>query len=63
MALSCCEKLSALFRGIISSHTGEFYWLNCFHSYSIKNKLKKHARVCNGHDYCCVEMPNETTKY
>ena len=36
-----------------------FYCSNCFHSYSTKNKLKKHERVCNDHDYCYVEMPNE----
>ena len=25
-------------------------------------KLKKHERVCNDHDYCYVEIPNEDTK-
>ena len=50
--------LSALLRGIASNHNGDFYCLNCFHSYSTKNKLKKHERVCNDHDYCHVEMPN-----
>ena len=25
-------------------------------------KLKKHERVCNDHDYCHVEMPNEDNK-
>ena len=28
------KKLSALLRGITSKHEGEFYCLNCFHSYS-----------------------------
>ena len=27
-----------------------------------KLKLKEHERVCNGHDYCCVEVPNEYNK-
>ena len=31
---------SALLRGIISIHKGNFYCLYCFHSYSTKNKLK-----------------------
>ena len=35
---------------------------NCFHSYSTKNKPKKHEKVYNDHDYCNVEMPNEYNK-
>ena len=33
-------SLTVLLRGITSNHDGEFYCLNCFHSYSTKNKLK-----------------------
>ena len=33
------KKLSALFRGITSKCDGDFYCLNCFQSYSTKNKL------------------------
>ena len=33
--------LSALLRGISSNHKEDFYFLNYFHSYSTKNKLKK----------------------
>ena len=54
--------LSALLRGITSRHVGDFYCLNCFHSYSTKNKLKKYGRVCYDHDYCYVQMPNEENK-
>ena len=56
------KGLPVLLRGIISNHNGDFYWLNCFHSYSTKNELKKHERVCNDHDYYHVEMPNEDNK-
>ena len=35
------KSLSALLRGVISNHVGDFYCLNCFHSYRIKGKLKK----------------------
>ena len=56
------KSLSALLRGITSNYKEEFYCLNCFHSYSAKNKLKKHERGCNDHDYCYVEMPNEYNK-
>ena len=55
-------SLTALLRGITSNHDGEFYCLNCFHSYSTKNKLKKHEIVCNDHDYYYVEMPNDNNK-
>ena len=27
-----------------------------------KNKFKKHETVCNDHDYCYVEIPNEYNK-
>ena len=56
------KSLSALFRGITSSNNGDFYCLNCFHSYRTLNKLKKHERVCNNHDYCRINMPKEHEK-
>ena len=42
LAVKC---LSALFSGILSKHDGDFYCLNYFHSYSTKEKLKKHKKV------------------
>ena len=54
--------MSALFRGITSKHEGDFYYLNCFKSYTTENKLKKHKKVCEDHDYCYVEMPKEYNK-
>ena len=36
------KSVSALLRGITSNHNGDFYCLNCFHSHSTKNELKKH---------------------
>ena len=56
------KSISALLRGITSNHDGDFYCLNCFHSYRTKEKLKKHEKVCNNHDYCYVKMPNEFEK-
>ena len=56
------KSLSALFRGITSSDKGDFYCLNCFHSYRTLNKLKNHERICNNHDYCRVDMPKESEK-
>ena len=60
------KRLFALFRGITSKYDGDFYCLNCFQSYTTENKLKKHKKVCENHDHCYVEMPeeyNKTLKY
>ena len=56
------KDLSALFREITSKHEGDFYCLNCFCSCRTKNRLKKHKKVCENHDYCYVEMPEEDNK-
>ena len=56
------KSFPALLRRITSNHDGDFYCLNCFHSYRTKNKLKGHERICNDHDYCNAEMPNEYNK-
>ena len=53
------KKFSALLRGITSNHNGYFYCLNCFRVYTTENKLESHKKLCENHDYCCVEMPNE----
>ena len=53
------KSLSKLLREITSNHNGDFYRLNCFHSYRTKNKLKKHEKICKDNDFCCVKMPNE----
>ena len=40
--------------------------MSCLHSFRTDNKLKKHERLCNNHDYCHIEMPtedNNTLKY
>ena len=56
------RSLSALLRGITSNHKEEFYCLCCYYSYSTKEKLKKHEKICNGHDCCYVEIPAEDNK-
>ena len=35
------KSLSALLRGITANHVGDFCCLNCFHSYSTEENLKK----------------------
>ena len=54
--------MSVLLRGITSNHAGDFYCLNCFHSYSTKEKLKKHGKVSNDQDYGYVEMPDKDNR-
>ena len=54
--------LSSLLKGITSNHDGDFYCLDCFHSYTSKNKFKKHEKVSDDYDYCYVEMPDEFNK-
>ena len=51
------RRLTTLLRGITSNHHRYFYCLNCFHSYTAHNTLKKHERVCNNHDYCRIDIP------
>ena len=54
--------LSALLQGMSSNHKGDFYCLNCFNSYTTKNKLKEHEEICNNHDSYHIEMPKWTEK-
>ena len=56
------KKLSPLLRGITSNHEQNLYCLNCFHSYSTENKLKKHENACKNCDYCYIEMSKEGNK-
>ena len=53
------KSISKLLNGKTSNHNGDFYCLNCFHSYRTKNKLKKHERLCRDHHFCYVKTPDE----
>ena len=53
------KRLSGLLRGVTGNNNGDFYYLNCFQSYRAENKLEKPKEICENHDYCHVEMPNE----
>ena len=56
------KSLSALFRRITGNNNGDFYCLNFFQPYTTKDKLKKHKKVCENHDYCYVEMSEKDNK-
>ena len=48
-------NLSALLPKKSSNHDGDFYCLNCFNSYTTKNKFKEHEEICNNHDSCNIK--------
>ena len=53
------KGIPGLLRGITSNHNGDFYCLNCFLAYTTKNKLRKHERIRDDHDFCYVNMPDD----
>ena len=57
------KSVSALLRGLTSTYHGDFYCLNCFHSYRTNEKLKKHEQLCQNHDFCNLKLLNQENKY
>ena len=53
------KSLKRLCRGITSNHDGDFYCLNCLHSFRTDDRLKEHARLCESHEPFEPIMPNE----
>ena len=53
------KKISALLHRITSKNKGDFYCLNCLHSFSTENKLKSHEIVCKTKDLSGIVMPSE----
>ena len=53
------KRISGLLRGITSNHNGDFYRLNCFHSYKTEKKLRKHERLCKNHEFCFRKVTDE----
>ena len=52
------KKLLALLRGITYKHHGDFYCLNCLHSFATERKLESNKKVCENKDFCNVIMPS-----
>ena len=48
--------------GDLSNHRGDFYCLDCFNSYTTKNKFKGHEEIRNNHSSCRIEMPEWANK-
>ena len=58
------KKLSS---SLTSKHNGDFYCLNCLHSFATEKKLELHKKVLNrivseNKGFCNVIMPSEDTK-
>ena len=47
---------------ITSKQYGNFYFQNCLHSFTTKNKLESHKNVCENEDFCDVIKSSEDTK-
>ena len=45
----------------MSKHHGDFYCLNCLHSF-VEEKLGSHKKVCENKDFCNIIMSSEDTK-
>ena len=56
------KKLSTLLRRITFKHHGDFYFLNCFHSFATENTLQSRKAACENKNFCNIIMPSEDTK-
>ena len=56
------KRLSAILIGITSKQYGDFYCLNCLHSFKTKIKLESHKRVFENKDFCNIITCSEDTK-
>ena len=56
MALSFCKK-AALLHGTTSKHKGDFYGLNCLHSFRTETKPKFHEKLWKN-----LQIKQELTK-
>ena len=54
--------IPALLRGVSSTHNGDYYCLNCFHSYRTEEKLKAHEELCVNNNFALIKMPTEKNK-
>ena len=62
MELSCCKKFVCIIWRNNIKPCGILLLLNFFCSYRTENKLKKHKKVCENHDYCYIETPEKDDK-
>ena len=46
----------------MSKHHGDFYCLNCLHSFATENKCESHKKVCKDKAFLNTVMLSEDTK-
>ena len=56
------KNISALLRGITSKYHGDYYCLDCLHSFATEKKLESHKNVCENKEFSYIIMPSEDTK-
>ena len=56
------KSIPALLRGVSSTHNGDYYCLNCFHSYRTEGKLRAHEKLCVNNNFAQIKMPTEKKK-
>ena len=63
MVLSCSKKnyLTLLHRRTLKNK-GDFYFLNCHHSFRTEYNLKPQEKVYKNKDFCGIVMPAEKKK-
>ena len=54
--------MSTLLWGTKPIHHGNFYCLNCLHSFRTENKLKSHEKISKNKDFCGIVMLTEKNK-
>ena len=57
------RSITSLLRGVSSTHQGDYYCLNCFHSYRTESTLKKHEELCINNKFPLIKVPTEDKKY
>ena len=57
------KRIPALLRSVSSTHDGDHYYLNYFHSYRTEEKLKAHEELCINNNLALLKMPTEYKKY
>ena len=53
------KTIPALLRRVSSTHGGDHYCLNYFHSYRTEKKLKAHKELCINNNFALIKMPTE----
>ena len=53
------KNVKGLYRGVFSNNHGDFYCMNCVHTYRTRGALKKHERLCLNHKHCHIKLPDK----